>query len=208
MEIDITTMVLGWVLDYGAPIIFVVLMLGGAGMPLPTVLVVIAAGAFMRQELLSLYMTPILGFVGVLIGDTVVYGVGRFANKWIERRFGDSDAWHSAQQQFEKRGGIAIYLTRWLITPLAVPTNLVAGSSRYPLGRFFFYDAAGEITWLLLFGGLGYAFGDQWSLITDMVSNFSGVIASVLAIGAGVYLLVGYLRRHRDDNQLAIQPQV
>lgn len=205
MDIDLTTTVLGWVIDYGAPMIFGVLLLGGAGAPLPTVLIVIATGAFIRQEMLSLYTTPLLGLIGVVIGDSLVYGVGRFASQWIERRFGASDSWKSAQRRFEKRGGIAIYLTRWLITPLAVPTNLVAGSSRYPIGRFLFYDTAGELTWLILFGGIGYAFGDQWALITDIVSNFSGLIGSILAIGGGIYLLVWYMQRQKSNRSLTVQ---
>ncbi|MEM7125120.1 MAG: DedA family protein [Chloroflexota bacterium] len=205
MDIDITTLVLGWVINYGAPMIFCVLILSGMGLPLPAVLIVIAAGAFIRQELLSLYTTPILGLIGVVTGDSVVYGVGRFGNRWIEQRFGSSSTWRSAQQQFEKRGGIAIYLTRWLITPLAVPTNLVAGGSRYSFGRFLAYDTAGEITWLALFGGLGYAFGDQWSLITDLVTNFSGLLASILAVAVGIYLMVWYMKRQRNSAGLAVQ---
>ncbi|MEM7532730.1 MAG: DedA family protein [Chloroflexota bacterium] len=199
MSIDITTLVLGWVIDYGAPIVGLVLLLGGAGIPLPSVLVVIAAGAFIRQELLDMYTTPIIGLVCVVIGDTIVYSVGRFASQWIERRFGDNQTWQNAQEMFERRGGIAIYLSRWLITPLAVPTNLIAGSSRYRFSRFLFFDTAGEITWLAIFGGLGYSFGDQWSLITDFISNFSGLILSVLAVLVGIYLLIRYIRTPQES---------
>ena len=63
--------------------------------------------------------------------------------------------------EVKRRGGIAIYLTRWLFTPLALPTNLIAGSSGYPFWKFLLFDIAGEITWILLYGGLGYAFGSQ-----------------------------------------------
>jgi membrane-associated protein len=195
MNIDLSTLVLGWVIDYGGPMVAGLLMLGAMGVPVPGLIVVIAAGAFIRQELLSLYTAPIWGLVGVVAGDTVVYGAGRFTSKWVERRFGESAAWQSAKQNFDKRGGLAIYLTRWLITPLAIPTNLIAGSSRYPFGRFLFFDVAGEITWILLYGGLGYIFGDQWDLITELFTNFSGLIMSILVIAVGVYLLVRYSRR-------------
>ncbi len=195
MTIDLTSLALVWIIDFGAPMVGCILLLGAMGVPLPTSLVVIAAGAFMRQELLNLYTTPIFGLIGAIVGDTAVYGVGRFANQWLERRFGGSKAWQNAKARFDKRGGIAIYLTRWLVTALAIPTNLVAGSSRYPFSRFLFFDSAGEITWLLLFGGLGYAFGDQWELITEFITNFSGVILSVLFVVAGVYLLVRFSRQ-------------
>jgi membrane-associated protein len=197
MNIDLSTLVLGWIIDYGAPMVGGVLLLGALGLPLAGQLVVIAAGAFMRQQLLDMYTTPLWGLLGVVAGDTIVYGIGRFASKSIEKRFGESASWRNAQAQFTKRGGIAIYLTRWLITPLAIPTNLIAGGSRYSFGRFLFFDIAGEITWILLYGGLGYAFGDQWDLITELIGNFSGVIVSVLLIGVGVYLLVRFSRKRR-----------
>lgn len=198
MDIDLTTLVLGWIIDYGPPMVGGILLIGAMGAPLPNVLVVIAAGAFVRQELLNMYTTPVWGLVGAVAGDTVVYGVGRFANQSIERRFGESATWKKAQKQFDKRGGIAIYLTRWLITPLAIPTNLIAGSSRYAFNRFLFFDTAGEVTWIVVFGGLGYAFGDQWELISEFVTNFSGLIVSGLLIGAGVYLLVRLSRRPKS----------
>ena len=169
-------------------------MLAGLGVPVPGTVLVIAAGAFVRQELLDMYTTPLLALVGVVAGDMVVYGVGRFARPWIDRRFGQSETWKKARQSFERRGGIAIYLTRWLLTPLAVPTNLIAGSSGYPFLKFLFFDIVGELTWILLFGGVGYAVGSQWELISDVIANFSGLIVSVLIISAGIYLVVRYRR--------------
>lgn len=199
---DWTSLVLEAIINYGAPMVCGILMVGAMGIPLPGTLVVIAAGAFMRQELLNIYTTPLLGLVGVVAGDTCVFGIGRFANQWIERRFGHSASWQKSQETFEQRGGIAIYLTRWLLTPLALPTNLVAGSSGYGFSKFFFFDVAGELTWILLYGGLGYAFGAQWELITEFISNFSGLIISVLAIAVGIYLLIRFW--HKPENAVEV----
>jgi len=201
MTDELTALILGWIIDYGAPTVGGVLLLAAMGLPLPSMLFVIAAGAFMRQELLGMVATPLWALLGAVAGDTVVYGLGRFARPWIERRFGASEAWRKAQQQFDRRGGIAIYITRWLLTPLAVPTNLVAGSSGYPFGRFLLFDISGEITWLLLYGSLGYAFGDQWSLITEFAASFSGLIVSVLIVVVGIFLLARYSRRPRSGRQ-------
>lgn len=194
-DLDLTTLALSWVTTYGAPMVALILLLGAMGVPVPTSLLVIASGAFIRQGFLDLYTTPILGLAGAVVGDTFVYGVGRFARGWITNRFGQMAAWKKAEASFQQRGGIAIYLTRWLLTPIAIPTNLIAGSSAYPLRNFFFFDVTGEITWLLLFGGLGYAFGSQWELISDFITNFSGVILGVLLLGGGLYLLTRYRRQ-------------
>jgi membrane protein DedA with SNARE-associated domain len=194
-EIDLNDLALTYITAYGAPMVAGILLLGALGLPLPGTLVVIASGAFVRQDFLNIYTTPLWALAGAVAGDSIIYGLGRFARLWIEKRFGDSAGWQKAQDFFERRGGIAIYLTRWLVTPLAVPTNLVAGSSGYSFAKFLLFDVAGEITWILLYGGLGYAFGSQWELISDFISNFSGLILGVVVLGAGVYLLVRFRKK-------------
>jgi membrane protein DedA with SNARE-associated domain len=46
-----------------------------------------------------------------------------------------------------------------------------------------------------LYGGLGYAFGSQWELISDFISDFSGLLVGLLILGAGLYLLFRWHRR-------------
>ena len=192
-----TDQFLTWFVVYGPPMLGVALFCGAAGIPLPGTLFVIAAGAFIRQGVMDIALTPALAIAGAVSGDVVSYGMGRIARVGIQRQFGESAAWQRAEATLQKRGGIAIYLTRWLLTPIAIPTNLVAGSGGYPLWRFIAYDAAGELTWLLLFGGLGYAFGSQWEVISDFISDFSGLLVGILVLTVGIYLL---LRQRRANS--------
>ncbi len=186
---DLNDLILTWVIIYGSPVLAVTLFLGALGLPAPGTLLVIAAGAFVRQGVLDIYTTPLLGLTGVVAGDTLSFGLGYFARAWIERRLAHVAAWQKAGALFNRRGGVAIYLTRWLLTPLAVPVNLIAGGSGYRVGKFLLYNISGELTWLGLYGGLGYAFGSQWELISDFISNFSGLLVGVAALAAGFYLV-------------------
>jgi membrane protein DedA with SNARE-associated domain len=195
-EFNLTDSLLTGVLIYGAPAFGLALLLGALGIPLPGSLFVVAAGAFVRQGVLDGPLAAIFGLGGALLGDSLSYGLGRFARDWVQRRFGPSPTWRKAQATFDRRGGLAVYLTRFLLTPLAIPVNLIAGGSGYTFWRFMTYAAAGEITWLALYGGLGYAFGSQWELISQFMSDFSGLLIGVAALGAGVYFLV-YFQRTR-----------
>lgn len=195
MPNDLVSVLLTWTADYGAPLIGAVLLLCGLGVPVPATVLVIAAGAFVRQGVLNGFTTPLVGWICVVIGDTIVYAVGRLAQPWIERRFGRTKTWARAQQTFERRGGIAIYLTRWLLTPLAIPTNLIAGTSGFPFAKFLLFDATGELTWIMLYGGLGYVVGSQWALISDLITNFSGLIAGIVLAALGIYLAFRYRRQ-------------
>jgi len=178
--------VLTQVINYGTPLIGLVLFLGALGFPVGASVVVIAAGAFSQQGFLDWKSAFVVGLSGAALGDALSYGMGYFARDWAQRRFGALPAWATASKAFYKSAGLAIYLTRWLVTAAAIPTNLLAGSSGYKFSRFLFYDLSGEMTWLVLYGGLGYWFGGQWELVYDFVSNFGGLALGVVLLGAGV----------------------
>jgi len=183
------------IINYGAPLFALLLFLGALGIPVGASVLVIAAGAFSQQGILEWPITALLGLLGSILGDAVSFGVGFYAKDWVDGRFGKSSAWKNAQASFDSRAGLAIYLTRFLITALALPTNLIAGGSGIRFRRFMAYDSFGEFTWIFLYGGLGYLFGSQWELASDFISNFGGLILGVVILGGGIWL---GLRRMRS----------
>lgn len=191
---DLNDLLLTYIVTYGAFAVGGVLLLGALGLPLPGTLFVLASGAFIQQGVLDLYSTAGVALLSAVLGDTLSYGMGRLLRHPIQSRFGQSAAWRNAETYFNQRGALAIYLTRWLLTPIAVPINLVAGSSSYTVGHFVGFAAAGELTWLAGYGTLGYMFGSQWEVVSDFISDFSGVLVGLVIVGAGVYWL---LRRSR-----------
>ena len=177
------------------------LLLGTLGLPIPTGLLVIAAGAFARQGLMPLALVAGLGLAATLLGDAASYLLGRFAGGWAQRLGSGrrAAAWQRAQEQFKQRGGLALYSTRVLLTALDVPTNLIAGGSRYAFRRFLAWDVAGRVTWLLIYGGLGYLFSSQWQAVTALLSTYGLWLGA--AAGAG-FLLVQLVRRLRRGRHL------
>jgi membrane protein DedA with SNARE-associated domain len=192
---DVSDLLLTYIVTYGAVVLGVVFLVGAVGVPLPSTLCVVAGGAFIQQGVLDLGSTIALGLAGVLLGDILSYGMGHLLRRPIERRYGQSAIWQRAEQYFARRGGIAIFLTRCVLTPIALPINLIAGSSDFRFGRFVAYDAAGELTWLLGYGALGYFFGSQWEYVSDLISNASGMLVGLLIAGVGAYALIRWNRR-------------
>ncbi len=174
------------VINFGAPLVGLILLLGALGLPVGASVVLIAAGAFSQQGILSWPSTAVIGLIGALIGDMLSFGMGHFAKDWVEMRFGKSPAWISASKSFQEKAGMAIFFTRWLVTAIAIPTNLIAGGSGFQFSRFMLYDVSGEIIWILLYGGLGYLFGSQWELVSNFLSNFGGLILGLVLFGFGI----------------------
>ena len=183
------------VINQGAPLFGLILFIGALGIPVPASVLLIAAGAFSQQGILTWYEVAFFGLFGVVLGDALSFGIGYFAKDWVNRRFGNSPTWKNARDTFDSRAGMTIYLTRFLVTALAVPTNLIAGGSGIRFRRFMTYDTLGELTWVVLYGGLGYWFGTQWELVSDFISNFGGLLLGVVLLGGGLWLGVRGLRK-------------
>ena len=174
------------VINFGTPLVGLILFLGALGFPVGASVVVIAAGAFSQQGILPWATTAIIGLVGALAGDALSFGIGYYAKDWAQKRFENSTLWLNAKTSFQQHAGLTIFLTRWLITAVAIPTNLIAGGSGYKFSHFMAYDIAGESVWILLYGGLGYMFGSQWELVNDFLSNFGGLVLGLVIIGFGI----------------------
>jgi len=191
------------VINYGAPLFGLILFLGALGFPIGASVVLIAAGAFSQQGILEWLPAAILGLLGAVIGDALSFSIGYYAKDWVDKRFGNSKAWKSAEESFDARAGLAIYLTRFLITALAIPTNLIAGGSGIKFRRFMTYDTLGEFTWIVLYGGLGYFFGTQWELVSTFISNFGGLMLGLLILISGIWLAIRRLRSELNQELLA-----
>jgi len=72
--------------------------------------------------------------------------------------------------------------------------NLIAGTSNFRYRRFIVYDLLGESIWIFGYGGLGYLFGTQWEVISDLLSNLSGLALGLLLLGAGIWLAIRWGR--------------
>ena len=172
---------------YGIPILGLMTYIGSLGIPFPVTLVVIAAGALVRQDVLDWRLAVLACLAGAALADNSEYLLGRLAGGWIKGRWGGKPAWQQAVTAINRQGWWAIVLTRFWLTPLAPAVNLVAGS-RYSYARFLLFDLTGQLLWVLLYGGLGYMFGAQLEAVSQAVSNFTA-----LSVGAAVLAAVGTL---------------
>ncbi len=199
ITLDLTDLFLTGMTSYGPLLFGLALLLSPLGLPIPTGLLVLAAGAFARQGLMDWPVAAAVGLAGTVLGDIGSYGLGRFAGDWVQHRLKGNRATLrlKAQAQFLRHGVLTLLSTRVLFTGLDVPTNLVAGSSHFPFRQFLAWDMLGRLSWLLLYGGLGYAFGSQWQVVSQAISDYQGWFAGVVVVGTGFLLL----RRLRQNQQ-------
>jgi membrane-associated protein len=183
---------------YGPLVLGLAMLPAAAGLPVPAGMLLIAAGALVRQGIMDWRAVFLFAWLGALLSDALSYAMGRRAGRWAQGRLHERYAavWHRAEARFRDHGGWAVFVTSWLIRGLAIPTNLIAGSSGYPFRRFVTWDATGKLFWILLHAGLGYAFASQWPLVGETIRRYGGWLALCATAGLGLYLLVRRWRAH------------
>jgi membrane protein DedA with SNARE-associated domain len=186
------------VINYGAPLLGIIVFIGGLGVPLPCTLLVIAAGAFARQGYLPWHTAAFVSIISVIIGDSLSYSLGYYASSYVLKRFSRTSQWQEAERSFQKWGPLSIFFSRFLITAIALPVNLISGTTRYPFRKFLFFDALGEVIWIFGYGGLGYLFGSQWEVVNEFVCNFGGLVLGVIVFFAGIRQAINWQNKKRQ----------
>lgn len=188
-------------INQGAAALGGLLWLAALGVPLPATMLLVAAGAFVQQGVLPPGTAAAAAVAGAVAGDGGSYLLGRVGGSRLPDALRRSASWQRAAALFERWGPWAVVVTRFLLTPLALPVNLLAGSTRFAWPRFMAAVVVGEVAWVALFGGLGYLFADRWEALGALAGDSAAVAVGLALAGWGVARLIRARRaRHRPDD--------
>jgi membrane protein DedA with SNARE-associated domain len=184
------------ILTYGPWIIFGVVALESAGVPLPgeTILVSAALLAATTAQI-NIVVVVLAAATGAIVGDGLGYMVGRRLGLPFLRRYGryirlDEDRLLIGRYLFLRYGNAVVFFGRF-IAVLRMFAALLAGANSMPAGRFFFFNITGGVCWACLFGFGAYAVGAEIYKISGTLS----MISLGLFIAAG-YALSIFIRRN------------
>jgi membrane protein DedA with SNARE-associated domain len=169
---------------YGLPVLFGILLVGSIGVPMPSSLLLVAAGSFVEQGEMSLWPVLALSTAGAIIGDTLGYTLGRSGGRRLTGRItnlvGGQERLKAAEDWLKRRQGAGVFLSRWLLTPLGPVINLICGATNYPWPRFLLYDVLGEALWVVLYVLLGQFFSDRVQAMSDLLGDFTWMILGLI----------------------------
>ena len=193
-----TDWLLGLVPQYGIYLLAAATFASCLALPVPASILMIAAGGFVATGDLSLAASSGAALAGALAGDQAGYLVGRWGgSRLIDRLSARAEPLASATAFLATRGGIAVFLSRWLAAALGPYVNVAAGAAGLPWLRFTLWGASGEVVWVAVYVGAGYTFSGNLAAASGMAFDVLGLLAAgAVAIGLGYWLLTA-LRTER-----------
>ena len=175
--------------SYGLSLLGLVVFASCLGAPLPASIVMMLMGALAAAGDFTLWIVIAVALASAVFGDQLGYMLGWSAGRRlvpiVARNPARRKAIERAQREMDERGNVAVFLTRWLLSPLGPYLNLMAGASGFSWARFTLAGILGETVWVGLYTGLGASFSES---VTEIAEN-SGSISGFLAAGAVAAIL-------------------
>lgn len=186
---------------YGLAGLTLALAFGQAGVPLPTSILLMSAGALIGDGDIDPLAAVSWALCGAVAGDQFGYFVGRLGRGYLDAQ-GSRRAWLATGlakgQQFNARWGAwSVFFSRWLVSPLGPWVNLTSGIARFPWPLFTFWGVLGESIWVSAYLAIGYAFGTSIAGIADIIANAGWAIAGLAVTGFTGWLLWRRVRASR-----------
>jgi membrane protein DedA with SNARE-associated domain len=172
---------------YGPWIIFGIVALESAGVPLPGETILVAAALLAATTgQINIVVVVLAAAAGAIVGDGMGYMVGRQLGLPFLRRYGryfrlDEDRLLIGRYLFFQYGNAVVFFGRF-IAVLRMFAALLAGANCMPAGRFFFFNMTGGVCWACLFGFGAYAVGGE-------IYKISGTLS---VISLGLFIATGY----------------
>lgn len=191
-------------LNYGYPIVFLTVTIGAFGVPLPMSAVLLAAGSLTVDNNLNIYILIPLIAIAATLGDLLAYLVSKKYGVPLAHKFGTTEALlEQGSSLLTKYGRWAVFTTRWLITPLAVPINVIAGIAEYSFKKFLVFALFGETLWASIYVTIGHFFGENWQDIAGYIESAPQIITLVTI--SVVLFIVAIQMKKKGTNIISIK---
>ena len=177
------------------------LTLTGLGLPIPEEVPIVAAGVASRAGALHWYYALPACLVGALLGDSLMYAIGRFFGAKILK---DHPWWsgfltpereRTIENLIQKHGIKAFFVARFLVG-LRSPFYLTAGILKVKYRWFLFADLICATVVIGGFFGLAYLFGDRVTgLIQSAEKGFTVAVIGVVLVALAVIAFFSFRQR-------------
>lgn len=194
--------VTGIVHDLGYLGIFILITLESTLVPIPSELVMPAAGFGAANGDFSLPLVLVINSLAALLGSGIGYWIGRAGGKPLLLRYGKfllirKHDIEKTETYFQKHGKATIFIGR-LLPVVRHFISIPAGIARMPLGAFFLQTFLGATLWGGFLIVLGYELGANWESVAKQIKHFDLAIGGIIILGLLALVIRFVVRRRRE----------
>lgn len=180
--------IIAWIAQYGYFAIFLLLVFGVVGLPVPDETLLTFTGYLVFRGHLSLPLAFAAALAGSLSGITISFTLGRTFGLALIHRYGKylrirEEHIDKAHAWFARAGHWSLTFG-YFVPGVRHVTAYAAGMSEVEPGQFALFAYSGGVAWVTTFLSLGYFLGDQWQSVQKNIDHY------LLAGSAGVALLI------------------
>jgi membrane protein DedA with SNARE-associated domain len=190
----------GLLAQYGLALVFVNVLLTQSGVPVPSVPILIVAGAFVAQGQIALAPLILASLIASLIGDTLWYFAGRRYGYRILRTLcrvaiEPDSCVKQTETTFERWGAPSLMVAKY-IPGFSTAAPPLAGTMRLGLAAFLAYSAVAALLWAGLPIALGAVFHAEVESALEWLESMGTGAAAVIAVVVLFYISVKAVQRY------------
>jgi membrane protein DedA with SNARE-associated domain/rhodanese-related sulfurtransferase len=172
---------------HGYWIVLTVAFVDQFGTPIPSIAILLAAGAVAGQGQLNAAAVLATAWAGTIAGDVVLYHAGRWRGGPVMRSLcsfslAPDSCVRKTEVSFQRLGWKALVIAKF-VPGLALFAAPVAGALRMTFAPFLVFDAIGSLLYNVAVIGLGYALHNQLDMVVGWF-RAAGSAAILLVAGA------------------------
>jgi len=179
-----------------------------AGVPVPSLPLLLAAGALAGSHQLNFFASLFVVTFAAVSADSLWYQLGlrkgiKVLQFLCKISIEPDSCVRRTEGVFSKQGARSLIFAKFLpgLSTVAPP---LAGVFQMRLRRFLIFDCAGSMLWAGTFLGLGYVFSGEIERIAERAASLGGWLVLILLGALASYLGYKFLARKRFMRELRI----
>ncbi len=174
--------------------------------PIPSEIIMPLGGFFVYQGTLNFYVLVFFGLLGTVIGALPWYYLGKLMNErrisnFIEKKgkfIGITTKDLKKSKLWFDQYGISLVFWGRLIPGIRTLISVPAGIELMPLGTFLIWTTLGSLIWIIALTLAGYAFGENYEVISQYIDNFKVFLKPIFVLIA-LYFLLKFFKKLKKD---------
>lgn len=186
-------------------VMFGILIACGFGFPMPEDIILITGGILASHGVTHFWGVVLVCMAGVLLGDGIVFSLGRFAGpqikkKGIFKKIFTEKVDQRAQAIIHKYGDKVVFMARFM-PGLRTPIFLTCGVYQVKPWKFVILDGLAAMISVPLWIYIGYVFGQNLEDLEAKIRHVQFGLYAGLAVLIAIFIAVALVKRRVEKVQ-------